>query len=84
MTDADIALASAPEADASGAVVARAQPVFCLMPVQLLPSLSAFVASGRRKIDAWTALHKTVLVPFDDAGAFANANTLAQLQALQP
>ena len=82
--DADMALASAPEPDAHGAWMARAQPVFCLMARHLLPSLTSFVAGGGRKIDAWTALHKNVLVPFDDAGAFTNANTLAQLQALQP
>ena len=82
--DADIAMASAPEPDPSGTLVPRAQPVFCLMALRVLPSLTQFVASGRRKIDAWTAQHKTVLVAFDDAGAFANANTLAQLQALQP
>ena len=82
---ADIAMASAQETDEHGGAPAwRAQPVFCLLPVRLLPSLNAFMASGRRKIDAWTALHKTVLVPFDDARAFANANTVDQLQALQP
>ncbi len=82
---ADIAMASALEADEHGGAPAwRAQPVFCLLPVRLLPGLNAFIASGRRKIDAWTALHQTVLVPFDDARAFANANTLDQLQALQP
>lgn len=82
---ADIAMASAQELDErSGQLAWRAQPVFCLLPVRLLPSLQAFVASGRRKIDAWTAQHKTALVPFDDARAFANANTLEQLQDLQP
>ena len=82
--DADVALASAPEPDKQGGWVSRAQPVFCLMAQHLLPSLTRFVAGGGRKIDAWTSSHKSVLVPFKDAGAFANANTLAQLQALQP
>ena len=82
---ADIAMASAPEPDErSGQLAMRAQPVFCLLPVRLLPSLQAFIASGRRKIDAWTAQHQTTLVAFDDPRAFANANTLDQLQALQP
>jgi molybdopterin-guanine dinucleotide biosynthesis protein A len=82
---ADIAMASAQEVDAHSHTLAwRAQPVFCLLPVRLLPSLNTFIASGRRKIDAWTTQHRTVLVPFDDARAFANANTLDQLQALQP
>jgi molybdopterin-guanine dinucleotide biosynthesis protein A len=82
--NADIAVASAPESDTHGNLAVRAQPVFCLMARHLLPSLTRFVAAGGRKIDAWTAHHKTVLVPFEDAGAFTNANTLAQLQALQP
>ena len=46
-----------------------------------------FVQGGGRKIDAWTAQHKTVVVPFDQPGddpkAFFNANTLAELQALE-
>lgn len=80
---ADMAMASVQEPDRHGQLRWRSQPVFCLLPVRLLPNLSAFVAQGGRKIDAWTALHKTVLVPFDDPHAFANANTLDQLQALQ-
>jgi molybdopterin-guanine dinucleotide biosynthesis protein A len=62
----------------------RAQPVFSLMHTDVLESLVRFTASGQRKIDKWTAGHRTVLVPFDEAGAFANANTLAELQQLQP
>ena len=49
--------------------------------------LVAFTQDGGRKIDAWTALHKTVIVPFDASGddprAFFNANTLAELQSLE-
>ncbi len=84
---ADIAMASAPETDESGVTHTRAQPVFCLMKAQLMESLVKFMQGGGRKIDAWTAQHTTVLVPFDgrtdSPGAFANANTLAQLHALQ-
>lgn len=80
---ADIAMAAAPEAD--GRV--RTQPVFCLLRVELLESLVAFTHGGGRKIDAWTALHQTVSVPFDQPGddprAFCNANTLAELHALE-
>jgi molybdopterin-guanine dinucleotide biosynthesis protein A len=83
---ADIAMVSAPEIAEDGTRVLRAQPVFCLIPTRLLDSLQAFLASGRRKIDHWTALHRTVLVPFDLAGddpsAFANINTLAELHNL--
>jgi molybdopterin-guanine dinucleotide biosynthesis protein A len=39
--------------------------------------------SGERKIDRWTASHRCVLVEFDDAAAFFNANTLEELQRLQ-
>jgi molybdopterin-guanine dinucleotide biosynthesis protein A len=43
--------------------------------------------SGGRKIDAWTAQHQTVLVPFDtadvDPRAFFNANTLEELHRLE-
>ena len=81
--DAEIAVAAAKEEDGS----VRAQPVFCLMQVSLLESLVKFMQSGGRKIDAWTAQHKTVLVPFDtddvDPRAFFNANTLEELHRLE-
>lgn len=85
--DADIAMVAAPETGADGSMAVRAQPVFCLLRADLLESLTRFTQSGGRKIDAWTAQHKTVLVPFDapqdDANAFLNANTLAELQAIE-
>ena len=85
--NADIAMAAAPETDAHGQVHMRPQPVFCLMRVELLESLVAFTQQGGRKIDAWTAQHRAVLVPFneaaDDPQAFFNANTAAQLQSLE-
>ena len=61
----------------------QVQPVFCLMKTGLLESLVRFTHEGQRKIDRWTALHRCVDVPFEDARAFANANTLAELQQLQ-
>ena len=83
LEQADIAVAAAKEEDGT----VRAQPVFCLMRVNLLESLVKFMQSGGRKIDAWTALHKTVLVPFDtpdvDPRAFFNANTLEELHRLE-
>ncbi|WP_439114340.1 molybdenum cofactor guanylyltransferase MobA [Hydrogenophaga sp.] len=79
----EIAMAAALEEDGQ----LRAQPVFCLMRVELLESLVAFTQAGGRKIDQWTDQHKTVLVPFnlpgDDARAFCNTNTLAELHALE-
>jgi molybdopterin-guanine dinucleotide biosynthesis protein A len=81
--DADIAMAAAREEDGQ----LRAQPVFCLMHSELLESVVRFTHGGGRKIDAWTAQHKTVLVPFDQPGddpkAFFNANTLAELHQLE-
>jgi molybdopterin-guanine dinucleotide biosynthesis protein A len=85
--DAEIAMAAAPECAPDGQVKVRPQPVFCLLRVELLESLMAFTHQGGRKIDAWTAQHKTVTVPFDAPGddplAFSNANTLAELQQLE-
>ena len=85
--DADIAMAAAPETDAEGQTHIRTQPVFCLMKIELSESLVKFTHAGGRKIDAWTAQHKTVVVPFDTPGddplAFANVNTLTELQALE-
>jgi len=73
--EAQIAMAAAVE---DGAL--RTQPVFCLLQASLLPSLLAFLHSGQRKVDRWTATHRCVEVTFDDAAAFFNANTPADLQ----
>jgi molybdopterin-guanine dinucleotide biosynthesis protein A len=85
--NADIAMAAAPEVGQNGQMQTRTQPVFCLLRVELLESLVRFTQAGGRKIDAWTALHATAVVPFDlpgdNAQAFFNANTLAQLQQLE-
>jgi molybdopterin-guanine dinucleotide biosynthesis protein A len=85
--DADIAMVAAPEAGKDGHMQVRTQPVFCLLRVELLESLVRFTQDGGRKIDAWTALHKTTVVPFDAPGddpqAFFNANTLADLRQLE-
>ncbi|MBP6775655.1 MAG: molybdenum cofactor guanylyltransferase MobA [Piscinibacter sp.] len=76
--DAEIAMASTVE---DGAL--RVQPVFCLMKASLLESLVRFTHGGGRKIDRWTAQHVCVDVAFDDARAFFNANTLAELRELE-
>ena len=75
---ADIAMVTTREGDAW-----RTQPVFCLMKTELLGSLLRFTGEGNRKIDKWTALHKCIEVPFEDAQAFAGANTVAELHRLQ-
>lgn len=83
---ADIAVAAAPERGSDGSMFLRTQPVFCLMRTELGGSLTAFLAAGGRKVDAWTAQHRTVTVAFDqeqdDPMAFFNANTLAELAQL--
>jgi molybdopterin-guanine dinucleotide biosynthesis protein A len=84
---ADFAVAAAPEDDGENPVELRPQPVFCLMHTGVLESLLQFTKSGGRKIDAWTAQHKTVAVPFDrpedPVHGFSNANTLAELHRLE-
>ena len=80
--DAEIAMAAAREEDGQ----LRTQPVFCLLRRELMESLVRFTHGGGRKIDAWTAQHRTAVVPFDRPGderAFFNANTLAELRALE-
>lgn len=62
----------------------QVQPVFCLMKASLLESLVRFTGEGGRKIDRWIGQHRHVEVPFDDAEAFFNANTLADLRRLEP
>ncbi len=77
--DAELAIAATAE---NGQV--QPQPVFCLMRATLMESLVAFTHSGQRKIDRWTSQHRCATVVFDDVDAFFNANTLADLQQLQP
>jgi molybdopterin-guanine dinucleotide biosynthesis protein A len=86
-SDADIAVAGAPEQGHDGQWRLRPQPVFCLLRTSLGKSLTEFLLAGGRKVDAWTALHRTVTVAFDQAHdnplAFFNANTHAELQSLE-
>ena len=76
--DAEVAMAATMEDG-----VTQVQPVFCLMKSEVLESLVRFTQGGQRKIDKWTATLRCVEVPFDDAQAFANANTPDELKALQ-
>jgi molybdenum cofactor guanylyltransferase len=69
--NADIAVAST-----SG----QLQPVFALYKLASLPSLEQFLTEGGRKIDKWYEQHKTVAVEFEDEHAFANINTLRELE----
>ena len=75
----EIAMAATPDGDEL-----EAQPVFCLMRVAgLAETLRRFIAGGQRKVAHWAAQQRMRRVRFDDAEAFANANTLEQLQHMQ-
>lgn len=83
VTRAEIAMVNAPDAfDADGHTL-RAQPVFSLMRRTLRDSLARFLAGGGHRVRAWIDSHATVRVPFQDAAAFANANTLDELRMLE-
>lgn len=62
----------------------QAHPVFCLCRRRLLPGLTAYLAGGGRKIDAWYAALQVTEARFDDeAQAFANINTREELAAFE-
>lgn len=62
----------------------QAHPVFCVCRKRVSGSLTQFLAHGGRKIDAWYAKLKVIEVAFDDnAAAFSNVNTEADLAALE-
>lgn len=65
----------------------RPQPVFCLLRRELLQPLQGYIDGGGRKVGEWCARQRLAVVPFDRAedepSAFANANTLAELRALE-
>ena len=59
-------------------------PVFCLTRKAVLPSLTQFLESGGRKIDAWYAVLNVIEVRFDAAAdAFSNINTVAELNTFE-
>jgi len=59
-------------------------PVFSMVRARVAANLTAFLESGGRKIDAWYAALAVVEVPFDDeAEAFSNINTRAELAAFE-
>ena len=62
----------------------QAHPVFCLMRREVHASLTAFLASGQRKIDRWYGELRVAEVAFDDeADAFLNINTRDELAKLE-
>jgi molybdenum cofactor guanylyltransferase len=62
---------------------ARRHPAFMLCRRDARDSLDRYLAEGGRKVQDWCALAGTVDVAFDDQpDAFANINTLEELDAL--
>ncbi len=60
------------------------QPLFMLVPVAAIASMQAYLTRGERSVHGWLALQHTVTVPCADIeGSFANANSPADLSALQ-
>jgi molybdopterin-guanine dinucleotide biosynthesis protein A len=53
------------------------------MRANLQDSLNSFLSKGDLKIDHWFKELKSGTVIFDDALAFANANTPEELQSLE-
>ena len=75
------ALASKPGARLAVARTgARAHPVFALLERALLEDLEAYLAGGRRRIDAWQDPLGAVEVDFGDEAAFRNINTPQELR----
>ena len=90
---ASAAVAVAMQADAEGAQAAdecdgipvwRRQPTLCLVRSDLRTTLEQFMAHGGRKAGAWLTAIGAVSVRFEDGvQAFANVNTVKQLQTLR-
>jgi molybdenum cofactor guanylyltransferase len=59
------------------------QPVFCLMKATLQESLRAFIDRGERKTGLWARELHGARVLFQDVDAFANFNTLTELEHAQ-
>jgi molybdenum cofactor guanylyltransferase len=87
-TDLVQRLRAALEAQHAKIAVARTfdqpHPVFALVDTGVRDNLAEFLRSGGRKIDAWYAALPLVEVRFDDeAEAFENINTRAELDAFE-
>ncbi|MBC7502138.1 MAG: molybdenum cofactor guanylyltransferase MobA [Herminiimonas sp.] len=75
INDADVAFA----VTGSGTQLQK-HPVFSVVKTTLLPQLNTFLATGKRRIDAWHTTVKSVAVHFEDEQAFDNINTPEDLK----
>ncbi len=69
--DAPLAIATTPEGT---------QPTFILCRRGLLPALDVWLAAGERKVMGWCRAQGAIEVDFPDSAAFANFNTLQDIQ----
>jgi molybdopterin-guanine dinucleotide biosynthesis protein A len=82
-TGALAAVAATAEPQSDGTVAWHRQPTFCLVHCSLAASLEDFLHGGGRKAGQWLQAQGAVAVRIATApSAFANANTLAELQAI--
>jgi molybdenum cofactor guanylyltransferase len=59
------------------------QPVFSLLNCSLNISLMAYLDGGGRSMHQWLQQEGALQVPFEDSAAFANLNTMQELEELQ-
>jgi molybdopterin-guanine dinucleotide biosynthesis protein A, proteobacterial len=61
-----------------------AHPVFALLHLGLLPSLTQYIESGERKVENWCRTQNVIEVPFDDQPeVFCNINTEQDLHEFE-
>jgi molybdopterin-guanine dinucleotide biosynthesis protein A len=61
----------------------RDHPTCCLIHTRLRPHLAEYLGQGGRKLQTWMQAQAHVRVPFEEALAFRNLNTLRELQDAQ-
>ena len=62
----------------------RLQPVYALIPVNLISSLEQFLENGERKIDLWYTKHAMQIADFSDTpNVFDNINTEEQRKKME-
>ena len=80
--DADLAIAVTMEPDATGQLYRQRHPVFCLVKRGALAQLNAYLEQGGRRMDGWHGALKVAEALFEQAEAFHNINTRAELGEL--
>ncbi|MBV6321313.1 gephyrin-like molybdotransferase Glp [Duganella violaceipulchra] len=78
--DTDVALAVTMESEDGAEPHRQTHPVFALLKASLLPQLDAYLDTGARRMESWFKSLRVAEVMFDQADAFRNINTLAELQ----